>query len=294
MAIDKAVDSTQLNSDLTSVANAIRTKGGTSAQLAFPAGFVSAIDAIPTGGGGVSLDGFFSRTAPSGAVSLPTATRLYGYAFYEHDLITSISAPNVTRIDENAFGYCSELVDVSMPELLYAGMTRSGDSLVSDNNINASTTSNFAFRNCDKLGNIYLPKFLKAGKGMFWQCGYDNSSSTPRVTVIVLPSVTQFGHSACRQGKFKAVDLGPNLTTLANDTFYNATVDVLILRSSTVVSASNRDAVRNIKNLYVPSALVASYATASNWSTDAGSRTVTSIEGSQYENYYADGTPIAS
>lgn len=37
--------------DLTSVANAIRTKGGTSAALAFPAGFVSAIGAIPTGGG---------------------------------------------------------------------------------------------------------------------------------------------------------------------------------------------------------------------------------------------------
>lgn len=36
--------------DLTSVANAIRTKGGTSGQLAFPAGFVSAVQAIPTGG----------------------------------------------------------------------------------------------------------------------------------------------------------------------------------------------------------------------------------------------------
>ncbi len=38
--------------DLTSVANAIRTKGGTSGQLSFPSGFVSAIQAIPTGGGG--------------------------------------------------------------------------------------------------------------------------------------------------------------------------------------------------------------------------------------------------
>lgn len=46
MSIDKAVDSTQLNADLTSVANAIRTKGGTSAQLAFPSGFVSAINNI--------------------------------------------------------------------------------------------------------------------------------------------------------------------------------------------------------------------------------------------------------
>lgn len=52
MAVDKLVDSTQLDADLTAVANAIRTKGGTSAQLAFPAGFVSAVQAIPTGGGG--------------------------------------------------------------------------------------------------------------------------------------------------------------------------------------------------------------------------------------------------
>lgn len=52
MALDKLVDSTQLDSDLASVANAIRTKGGTSAQLAFPAGFVSAIGDIPSGGGG--------------------------------------------------------------------------------------------------------------------------------------------------------------------------------------------------------------------------------------------------
>lgn len=51
MAADKLVDSTQLNTDLTSVANAIRTKGGTSASLAFPSGFVSAIAAIPSGGG---------------------------------------------------------------------------------------------------------------------------------------------------------------------------------------------------------------------------------------------------
>ena len=35
--------------DLTSVANAIREKGGTSAQLVFPSGFVSAISGISTG-----------------------------------------------------------------------------------------------------------------------------------------------------------------------------------------------------------------------------------------------------
>jgi len=51
MALDKLVDSTQLDADLASVANAIRTKGGTSAQLQFPSGFVSAVEAISGGGG---------------------------------------------------------------------------------------------------------------------------------------------------------------------------------------------------------------------------------------------------
>ena len=51
MSVDKLVDSTQLDSDLTSVANAIRTKSGGSGQLAFPSGFVSEIGNIPSGGG---------------------------------------------------------------------------------------------------------------------------------------------------------------------------------------------------------------------------------------------------
>lgn len=39
------------DAELTSIANAIRTKGGTQAQLEWPTGFVSAVQEIPTGGG---------------------------------------------------------------------------------------------------------------------------------------------------------------------------------------------------------------------------------------------------
>ena len=49
MSVDKLVDSSQLDSDLASVANAIRTKCGTSASIAFPSGFVSSINGITTG-----------------------------------------------------------------------------------------------------------------------------------------------------------------------------------------------------------------------------------------------------
>lgn len=45
------------DSELTSIANAIRTKGGTSASLEYPSGFISAIQNIPSGGGGGSSEG---------------------------------------------------------------------------------------------------------------------------------------------------------------------------------------------------------------------------------------------
>lgn len=46
MSVDKLVDSTQLDSDLTSVANVIRTKGNTASLLAFPVDFRTAINAL--------------------------------------------------------------------------------------------------------------------------------------------------------------------------------------------------------------------------------------------------------
>lgn len=49
MAYDKVVDSASLDSKLTQVADAIRTKGNTSDDLQFPSGFISAIQAIQTG-----------------------------------------------------------------------------------------------------------------------------------------------------------------------------------------------------------------------------------------------------
>ena len=55
MAVDKLVDSAQLDSDLEDIADAIRAKSGGSSPLAFPAGFVSEIGSIPSGGGGTQV-----------------------------------------------------------------------------------------------------------------------------------------------------------------------------------------------------------------------------------------------
>lgn len=61
------------DTSLTSIAEAIRTKGGTTDQLVFPAGFISAIEAIEAGGGsGDIIVGSFTL-----AESLTTSSPLY-------------------------------------------------------------------------------------------------------------------------------------------------------------------------------------------------------------------------
>lgn len=54
MALDKVVDSAALDAQLTSIADAIRSKGGTTDQLTL-SGMVDAINEIQTGGGGTGL-----------------------------------------------------------------------------------------------------------------------------------------------------------------------------------------------------------------------------------------------
>lgn len=87
MAVDKLVDSTQLDADLTSVADAIRTKGGTSTSLAFPAGFVSAVEAIPTGGGGTGYaTGTFTPASRVASVTFDTGlTTVHGLVIVPTD-----------------------------------------------------------------------------------------------------------------------------------------------------------------------------------------------------------------
>lgn len=58
MAVDKAIDSTEFDSKLTTVADAIRTAGGTTETMSFPSGMVEAISVLKSGseaGGGAGF-----------------------------------------------------------------------------------------------------------------------------------------------------------------------------------------------------------------------------------------------
>lgn len=90
--------------DLTIIANAIRTKGGTSAQLAFPAGFVSAIGAIPSGGGSeMALLGSGSYTKAGTAQSMTIPVTFSGTPRFACVIVDSLISGSAQIVSEAAY-----------------------------------------------------------------------------------------------------------------------------------------------------------------------------------------------
>ena len=101
MATYKVVDADQLNADMTSVADSIRTKGGTTEALAWPDGYKTAIEAIQTGGGssGEPLDPVevYNNTRPADWLPMPTPAENEMYLlFHIPNGVSSLLAFTVT------------------------------------------------------------------------------------------------------------------------------------------------------------------------------------------------------
>lgn len=100
---------------LTAVADSIREKGGTTGALAFPDGFVSAVQAIQAGGG--EADSSFKDVIERTAVNptLPSdLTKIGDYVFYNYKNLALTSLPDgLTSIDDYAFQGCSGLTTIT-------------------------------------------------------------------------------------------------------------------------------------------------------------------------------------
>lgn len=275
MAIDKLVDSAQLESDLTDIADAIRAKTGGTADLQFPADFVSEIGSI-SGGEGWTWDTFANQNTPAGAVSFETATSISNYAFYSRKGITSVDLTGITSIDKYAFADASNITEMTNADTVL-------------------TIATYAFKGCSKLGWLYFPNCTSITTG-----GYAFYGAGKAGYGVVFPEYVGTTQSEfMRSSNYTVCDLGPLVTALGTRHFYNDNIayNVILRNPNAVVTAADTNRIPLNANtvIYVPSSLVESYQTASNWST-AYSRGVQflPIEGSQYENYYADGTPIVA
>ena len=301
MAVDKLVDSTQLNSDLTSVANAIRAKSGGSSQLAFPAGFVSEIGNIPSGGGGYTMDDIADRAYANYEnnydLVLSTATRIAPFAF-SRGTMKSVYAPNVQYFTQYltntsgdgsyVFESCQLLKSVNFPNLIDVG------------------SGGYQFNNCGALTSAIMPK-ANFGDYMFKNCvalqnialGYGRTTKTETKTYM-------FNNCS----SLVAIDLS-NISKMNSNLIRDSSASVLILRDTTIVPLANTYVFDRSKfanggaggTIYIPKSLYdhlgdgtsSDYKAATNWSTYNGYGTITwaKIEGSIYETHYADGTAIS-
>ena len=105
--------------DLTAVADAIRAKGGISNPLVYPDGFVSAIQAIETGGGSGSdelVNSLIDRTI-SGEYVNNTVTLIGAYGLAGCTKLTSVVLPAVRTTEGNSISGCSAITKADFSNL---------------------------------------------------------------------------------------------------------------------------------------------------------------------------------
>ena len=158
-----------------------------------------------------------------------SVTKVKTSAFYSEDTITSIRFPNVTSIGSNAFRSCTALETVDLPNL-------------------TGVLPTFCCDACSSLKYINAPKSTGANNYSFRNCS-----------------------------SLEKIDFGSNTTTIGSSSFNGASALTIFIirRDSKVPSLTATNAFTNTPiasgtgYIYVPSALVDSYKTATNWSTYA-------------------------
>ena len=140
MAYDKVVDSTVLNAGLTQIASAIRAKTGTGGTLAFPSGFVSAIEGLS---GGSATEPYIEETYDANGQLIDAV--MHGY----------------TQIRSNAFAYCGGLVSVSgisaITSIGYSAFQNCTNLALTSLPAGLTSIANYTFQNCSNLALTSLP-----------------------------------------------------------------------------------------------------------------------------------------
>lgn len=168
MATYKTVNADQLDADMTALANTIRTKGGTSGKLAWPAGYKAAVEAIETGVLYTTND-VITETGPWAyynltqlvSVSFPELTTLNGgNEFQNCSNLSSVNFPLVTNISTSCFAFCGKLTKVTFPSvatILTSGFNYCSGLMLADFPV-VTSIYNFAFNENTSLRSIILRK----------------------------------------------------------------------------------------------------------------------------------------
>ena len=160
--------------------------------------------------------------------NFPVATKIYRSVFYNCYKLTTANFPVATSVGSDAFYNCSSLATVSFPV--------------------ATSIGSYAFYNCSSLATVYFPSVIKISSAAFYNCYQLATASFPAVTSIMgsvfnrcynLKSLYLTGSSVCAltiSGAFSSTPIGGYSTSAGT-----------------------------YGSIYVPTSLLTSYQTATNW-----------------------------
>ena len=183
---------------------------------------------------------------------MQNAKSIGNYAFRDCRNLRAINLPGITKVPMQAMAYCNALQSVDFPYV--------------------TTVENSAFHECKSLASVNLPLVTKVSGDAFRNC--------TALTELCLPKATRLDANSLRGCSALAYADFPELTRIDDYTFPGCkSLTALVLRSETVATivgpnafSCNGEASKISEGtgyIYVPSALIEQYRTASVWSTFA-------------------------
>lgn len=237
--------------------------------------------------GGTSMeDNIVNRTLTS--YTNDRVTVIGCYAFASFSSLTTVRFPAVTSTSMYAFFACKKLSSVSFPALQVIGASAFG-TCASISTVNFPVTTiiqDYAFASCAGLTTVSFPAVTSIGFSAFYQCKKLSSVSFPETTLISnyafyycsgltsvsFPMASIIGNYAFGNCYSLTKASFPMATSIASYAFYTCSkLSQIYLTNSSVckLGASNAFSKTSIwstmGSIFVPSSLVASYKTATNW-----------------------------
>lgn len=206
------------DTDLKKVADAIRAKGGTSDPLAYPSGFVSAIQAIKSAPTGpymageyelvtLHIDGGYTNENFLAKAKVYNHTAVYRGEFSGETLLKEIDfsdpSNNITVVESEAFSNAS-MVGIELPETI----TKLGESCFSGATITSLTLP---------AGITKLP--TNTFQGIKRKYNDQTGEPTP-ISLALPPNLTKIGDGVFASAEIEQIDIPNSVVEIADAAFY--------------------------------------------------------------------------
>jgi len=176
------------------------------------------LDGLPVIGFGTIFSPEYAGSAVTSISGGNNITTIGESAFGDCTALTSVSLPNATTIGYLAFQGCTALTSVSLPNATTIGYWafQGCTALTSVSLPNATTIGDLAFQGCTALTSVSLPNATTVGDSAFGYCTALTSVSLPNATTV---GDSAFGYCTA----LTSVSL-PNATTIGDGAFGDCTV----------------------------------------------------------------------